>query len=418
MQEFERLESEVRSYCRSFPVVFKQAVGCRMIDEQGRAYLDFFAGAGTLNYGHNNPRFKRRLLEYLQGDGIAHALDLYTAAKRQFLLRFNSVVLQPRAMEYKLQFPSPSGCNAVEAALKVARKVTGRQNIVYFANSFHGMSLGALSVTSNQLNRAGAGIPLAHTMPMPFDGDLGSASDSLDHLEAHLKSAGELPAGVIVETIQAEGGVRAARFKWLQRLEKLTKNYGIPLIVDDIQAGCGRTGPFFSFEEAGIRPDLITLSKSLSGFGLPMSLLLIRPEFDLWKPGEHNGTFRGNNLAFVTAAEALSYWEDDSLCRSVQEKGQLVRRRLEQIADAFPEAKPQPRGRGLLQGIAFAQEDLAGKVARESFRQGLIIETCGPQGEVLKFLPPLVIEDEELQEGLDIVESALKAVTEGSAAAV
>ncbi|HEY2737274.1 MAG TPA: diaminobutyrate--2-oxoglutarate transaminase, partial [Thermoanaerobaculia bacterium] len=283
MEIFSTLESEVRSYSRQFPVVFERAVGSRLYDESGREHVDFFSGAGTVNYGHNNPVFKELLIDYLRRDGITHALDMATTAKRDFLIRFERVILAPRGLRYKVQFTGPTGTNAVEAALKLARKVTGRSNVLFFQNAYHGMTLGALAVTGNASKRRGAGVPLLHTMPVPFDGDLGER-DTIEHLRGLLEnpsSGVDRPAAVIVETVQAEGGVRAASTAWLQRLAELLREHGILLIADDIQVGCGRTGTFFSFEAAGIVPDIVCLSKSISGFGLPMALVLIRPELDV-----------------------------------------------------------------------------------------------------------------------------------------
>ncbi|MFP5264071.1 MAG: diaminobutyrate--2-oxoglutarate transaminase [Blastocatellia bacterium] len=424
MKTFDLLESEVRIYCRNFPAVFTKATGSKLFDEDGRGYIDFFSGAGTLNYGHNNPRLKRRLIEYLKSDQIVHSLDMATAAKREFLERFNSVILAPRGLNYKVQFCGPTGANAVEAALKLARKATGRNTVVFFMNAYHGLSLGSLSVTGNSSKRAAAGVPLHYTMPMPFDGDLGPGVDTLNYFEAFLQNAGsgmEIPAAVIVETVQAEGGVKVASFEWLRRLEQITKEYGILLIVDDIQVGCGRTGQFFSFESIGINPDMICLSKSISGYGLPMALLLIKPERDVWHPGDHTGTFRGNNLAFVTASEALSYWEDDAFSQSVIEKSGIAIRLLSGIVESYPEASAWVRGRGLIQGLIFRVPGLAQLVGRLAFERGLVIETSGPQNEVLKILPALSISREELEEGIarisDSLDVALSQMEVKSAAA-
>jgi len=412
MKTFERLESEVRSYIRAFPTVFARAKGHRLFDEDGRSYIDFFAGAGVLNYGHNHPRLKQRLLQYLMEDGVTHSLDMATTAKRTFLQRFRDVVLEPRGLDYKLLFPGPTGTNAVEAALKLARKVTGRTTVYGFDGGFHGMTLGSLAITSNPMKRSGAGLPLRDARLLPFDGQSRGGVDSLDYLEAVLTAAsrrGARPAAVVLETVQCEGGVRVAGFPWLQRVASLCEEHGVLLVVDDIQAGCGRTGSFFSFEEAGIRPDMVCLSKSLSGLGLPLALVLLRRELDAWSPGEHNGTFRGHNPAFVTAAEALRFWETDELRDEVNRKARVVRRRLKEMASENPEAKPEVRGRGLVQGLAMGESGLASAVSRACFERGLVIETAGHQGEVLKLLPPLTIEDDALAEGLDIVESSLKA---------
>ena len=257
MNTFEQYESEVRGYCRNFPAIFSSAKGAWMTDTDGRRYLDFFCGAGVLNYGHNPDRIKQALLAYLMRDGITHTLDMYSEAKERFIDQFNEVILKPRGLHYKFQFPGPTGTNAVEAALKLARKVTGREQVVGFTNAFHGMTLGALAVTGNGFKRAGAGVPLSHTASLPFDGYMGPDSDTLDYFEMMLNDDGsglDMPAAVIIETVQAEGGVNVASIAWLQRLREITARHGIVLIVDDIQVGCGRTGKFFSFEEAASFP--------------------------------------------------------------------------------------------------------------------------------------------------------------------
>ena len=332
LEPFQELESEVRSYIRSWPAVWSRARGASLWDEHGREYLDFFCGAGGLNYGHNPDEMIAALTRYLQSQGIIHSLDMATTAKRDFLQRFNDMILKPRGMSYKVMFPGPTGTNAVEASLKLARKVTGRPDIVSFTNAFHGMTLGALALSGNVVKRESAGIPLEHQLTAPYDGELGDEVDTITVLDAMLANEESSVAGVIVETVQGEGGLHTADFGWLKRLSECCKRHDVLLIVDDIQAGCGRTGAFFSFEPAAIEPDVICLSKSISGSGLPMSLTLIRPDLDIWSPGEHNGTFRGNNAAFVTATEALNWWADDSLTEAVGRKAEIIRAELESIA--------------------------------------------------------------------------------------
>lgn len=413
LSPFESLESQVRLYSRAFPAVFEKATGCWLTDEHGRQYLDFFSGAGTLNYGHNNPHIKQKLVDYLLADGVTHSLDMATVAKRDFLQEFDSVILKPRGLAYRVQFTGPTGTNAVEAALKLARKVTGRQTIVHCVNSFHGMSMGALAVSGKVSRRASAGVPLHYSFPILFDDVQGPALGTLDYLAAVLESPSNglgIPAAVIVETIQAEGGVRVARVEWLQRLEQVCRTYGMLLIVDDIQVGCGRTGDFFSFEEAGVRPDLVCLSKSISGYGLPMSLLLIRPEIDIWEPGEHTGTFRGNNLAFVTATAALRHWQDETFSAQIKAKsGHTLRALQEAMAEVGLQTRMRVRGRGLIQAVELP-EGLARKVSSAAFERGLLIETCGPHDEALKILPPLTITKDELTHGIRILADAFRGV--------
>ncbi|TNY38144.1 diaminobutyrate--2-oxoglutarate transaminase [Thermomonospora catenispora] len=415
MHVFERLESQVRSYCRGWPTVFRTAQGSTVTDESGRVYLDFFAGAGSLNYGHNNPLLKQRLLRYLADDFIVHSLDAHTVAKREFLQAFHDIVLAPRGLDYKIQFPGPTGTNAVEAALKLARKYTGRETVVSFTNAFHGMTLGSLAVSGNSMKRGGAGVPLNHTSTMPYDNYLDGRTPDFLLFERMLADSGsglDKPAAVIVETVQGEGGLNAARPEWLRGLADLCRRHDILLIVDDVQMGCGRTGPFFSFEDAGIVPDIVCLSKSLSGYGLPLAVTLLRPELDVWEPGEHNGTFRGFNPAFVTATAALEYWTDDRLQQETRAKGELIRRALTGLVDGLGDAVTGLRGRGMAQGIAFADPRAAGRVCAQAFRRGLLMETSGPEGEVAKLLPPLTITERELTDGLQILAESVTAALE------
>ncbi|MFF9193726.1 diaminobutyrate--2-oxoglutarate transaminase [Streptomyces sp. NPDC014779] len=409
---FETVESEVRSYCRAWPVVFEQARGSRLYDEHGRPYLDFFAGAGSLNYGHNNPVLKRALLDYLAGDGVTHGLDMSTTAKRAFLETFRSTVLEPRALPYKVMFPGPTGTNAVEAALKLARKVTGRETVVSFTNAFHGMSLGSLATTGNSAKRAGAGVPLAHVTRMPYDHYLDGRMPDFLWFERLLDDPGsglDHPAAVIVETVQGEGGINVARAEWLRGLADLCRRHDMLLIVDDVQMGCGRTGDFFSFEEAGITPDIVTLSKSISGYGLPMALCLFRSELDQWRPGEHNGTFRGNNPAFVTATAALeTYWSDDTLRDRTLARAARIEAALGELVGDDGRSGLAVRGRGLVWGLEFADGERAAAVCRRSFELGLLLETSGPHDEVVKLLPPLTATDDELDEGLGILARSVR----------
>ncbi len=406
-------ESAVRGYSRNFPTTFETARGAWITDIEGRHYLDFFAGAGSLNYGHNHSALKSALQDHIERDGITHSLDMYSVARERFLESFHERILAPRGLEYRVQFPGPTGTNAVEAALKLARKNTGRTGVVFFTNAFHGMTLGSLAVTGNAGKRASAAQPLANATPMPFDGYLGDDVDTVDYLRRMIEDHGsglDLPAAVIVETIQGEGGVNVASDEWLRKLARLCYEHDIVLIVDDIQAGCGRTGDFFSFESAGIRPDIVTLSKSLSGYGLPLSVVLIRPELDTWSPGEHNGTFRGNNLAFVTAAAATGFWQHGAVTREVERKAVTVRERFEGMAAGHPSLDATVRGRGFMWGMECGVPGAAERIAHECFERGLLIETAGVEDQVVKFLAPLTIRPEELDEGLDIVETAVSAV--------
>jgi diaminobutyrate-2-oxoglutarate transaminase len=412
LEIFDRLESEVRGYIRSFPVELRSASGTTLVAADGTEYLDFFAGAGVLNYGHNNPVFRQALVDYINRDGITHGLDLATTAKREFMESFEQHILKPRGLDYKLQFTGPTGTNAVEAALKLARLTKGRPDIVAFTNAFHGVSVGSLAVTGNKKFRDAAGFPLAHVTRLPYDGYLGEHVDTLDLFEKMLNddsSGVDTPAAVILEAVQGEGGINAASVPWLRRLRELTAQHDILLILDEIQAGIGRTGTFFAFEAADIVPDIVAVSKSISGYGLPMALVLLKPELDVWKPAAHSGTFRGNNLAFVTGKVAIEhYWADARFQQEIARKAGILQAGLDQFIAEFPELRLTIRGRGLMRGLV-ASGDLswATQVAQRAFSRRMIIETCGANSEVLKFLTALTIDDSELERGLAILRDSI-----------
>lgn len=410
MRIIEQLESEVRSYVRAFPAVFDVAEGSFMYDEHGNRYIDFFAGAGTLNYGHNNPRINQAMIKYLGRNGIVHGLDKATVAKKNFLQKFHDVILKPRNLDYKVQFTGPTGTNAVETALKLARMVKRRSNIIAFTNGYHGLTMGSLAITGNDYYRDEHYGARANADSMPFDGYLGTEVNTIEYLRKFIadKSSGvDLPAAIVVETVQGEGGINVASIEWLQQLEQLCREYDILLIIDDIQMGNGRTGHFFSFERAGIKPDMVTLSKSIGG-GLPMALVLMRPELDQWKPGEHTGTFRGNNLAFVAATEALAYWENSDFAEGVAYKGRIMEELLQGVVEKYPALEIELRGTGMVWGLDFAaRPGFAAEISREAFGNNLVIELAGAHDNVVKFLPALTIDEETLREGIAIVDQAI-----------
>lgn len=411
MEIFKSTESEVRVYSRAFPMVFNRAKNAHIYGEDGKEYLDFLAGAGSLNYGHNNDILKKALLEYIESDGVSQGLDLFTTAKQDFMEAYKQYILDPRGLDYKMQFTGPTGTNCVEAALKLARKVKGRQNIISFTNGFHGVSLGAVATTGNGGHRGGAGVSLGDVSFMPYDQYFGENVDTLeifDKMMTDPSSGIDKPAAVIVEAVQGEGGLNAARAEWLKGLSHLCKKHDLLLILDDIQAGNGRTGEFFSFEFAGIVPDIVTVSKSLSGYGLPMALVLFKPELDVWNPGEHNGTFRGNNMAFITARKAIeAYWKDDSFANEVKAKGKLLGDALQTICNKYANHGLKLKGRGLMRGIEFPDGDLAGRIAARAFEKGLIIETSGSFDQVVKCLMPLTTSEDDLRKGATLLSESV-----------
>lgn len=414
LEVFDKHESAVRGYIRSFPTVFDKAVGAELWDSEGTRYVDFFAGAGTLNYGHNPDVAVEAQIQYLKDRRIAHGLDKATIVKQEFIESFVNRILEPRGYDYKLQFTGPTGTNCTEAAMKLARQVKGRSGIIAFTNAYHGHTMGALSATGNEAYRDASYGARGAVSFMPFDGFLGDV-DTIEVFRRYLEDKGsglELPAAVIVETVQGEGGVKVASMEWLKQLSDLCHQYDILLIIDDIQVGNGRTGKFFSFEDAGIKPDMVCLSKSIGG-GNPMALLLIAPEIDAWSPGEHTGTFRGNSLAFVAAKELIElHWADDKLTQEVARKSVIMMDALAVLRDEFPSLNCVVRGRGLVLGIETPIEGFADAVAHEAFEAGLVCETCGADGFVNKLFVALNIEDEILHEGLGLFQAAFRKVAQ------
>jgi len=412
MEVFEKWESEIRGYSRTYPTVFASASNARQTDEDGRSYIDFFAGAGVLNFGHNNPRMKRAMIAFLEADGVAHSLDMATTTKRDFIEAFVGTVLEPRGMTMKLQFMGPTGTNAVEAALKLARRVTGRREVVAFTHGFHGMTLGSLALTGNDAFRRAAGVPLENVHRLPFETAPGGGIASLEAYRDQLAdvSSGLLPpAAFVVETIQAEGGVNVASAEWLHAVQGLAREVGALFVIDEIQVGCGRTGSYFSFDGMGLDPDIVCLAKGIGGYGTPLAMNLNKPELDAqWAPGEHTGTFRGQGLSFVAGREALTYFEDDVLMTEVRAKAARMEDALRGLAEAGADRGFVVRGRGMIQGLDVVDGALAKAVATRCFETGLLIGPCGSGGRVLKLIPPLTIPDDDLAEGLEILGQAVR----------
>ncbi|KRR29606.1 diaminobutyrate--2-oxoglutarate transaminase [Bradyrhizobium retamae] len=404
-------ESNVRRYGRSFPTVFTKALGATIWDETGKTYIDFLVGSGALNYGHNNPNILAPAVEYLAGGNILLSLDMYTAAKREFIEVFVDSILKPRGLSYKIQFPGPTGTNANEAALALARKYTGRSSVMAFTNAFHGMSLGSLAVSGSASTRDLGGVARHDVIRVPYDSYPNRAFDSAGYIDYLLGDPGsgvEKPAAIILETIQAEGGMNTASAAWLREIQRICRKYGVVLIVDDIQAGAGRTGDFFSFEFAKIEPDIVCLSKSLSGSGNPFSIVLIRPDIDIWKPGEHSGTFRGNNLAFVTAGAMCKMWSDGQFTAGVERTAVKLQGHLDRLVSKFHKCVEQKRGRGLMAGLKCRSQAVVGRVHDLAFEKGLLIESSGPNRDVIKILPPITITDDELDHAVAILDNALQ----------
>lgn len=411
MSPSEQLESSVRSYCRTITGIFSKGEGSLLYTRDGQRYIDLLCSCGSMNYGHNEPKINKALIDHIFRNGISNLMDMQTDTKETFISTFDHAILQPRKMHYKLQFTGPTGANAVEASVKLARKYTKRYNVIAFTNAFHGVTQGALSLTGSSDHRRSSAPLLNGVTRVPFDGYMGDHFDTTKLLEKLIKdrsSGVDLPAAIIVEVVQGEGGVNCCSNSWLRSLSHLCNETGCLLIIDEIQTGCGRTGTFFSHEPSGISPDIVILSKSLSASGLPLSLVLHSEQLNVWEPGEHNGTFRGNNYAFVTATKAIEiYWgaEADATEKGIFLREQLIKKRLTDICE---EAGFNLRGRGLLVGIDTKNPMAASNIRSSCFTHGVIVELCGPNDEVVKLLPALNIPLDLLEEALNTIVFAIR----------
>ena len=400
MDLFEALESNVRYYCRRWPAVFASARGAVITAEDGTQYLDFFAGAGALSYGHNNPVLVDVAIEHLRAGRLTHSLDTFTVEKRQFLEAMQRYVLAPRQLDMVVQTVGPTGATAVEAALQLAQKISGRRAVLGFAGSYHGMTYRASSISASMAGRA-VSAHLKDFVALPFVEHVSDADLELLERTLHTPVDGERIGAVIIEPTQGEGGARAFDPLYLRAIRTLCDEAGVIVIADEVQAGVGRTGPFFSFEGSGLDPDIVCVSKSISGLGLPMALNLIRRGLDNWGAGEFSGTFRGNNLAFSTSARMLeTHWADSTLEKQTELNGRTVRTALEAMALGAGEGRFAVRGNGLLCGLDVGDTRLAADIATAAFERQLIVETCGAGDTTVKLLVPLTIDEAQLHDGL------------------
>jgi len=410
---FEEYESNIRSYCRKWPVELVYAKGSIYKDVDGNEYIDFFDGAGALNYGHNPDYIKEKLIKYLEEDGIIHSLDMYALPKEKFINYFEEEILKPRNLDYKILFPGPTGTNAIETALKLARKVTGRQSIWAFTGAFHGMTLGALALTTEAAARNAAGVPLNNAVHIPSPDFMDGNFDTIKYMEKLLEddhSGYEKPAAIIIETVQQEGGIHVFSKEFLKDLRSFCDKHEILLICDEVQIGCSRSGTFFSFERANIVPDIVCMSKSIGGYGLPLAVVLLKRELDVFKPGEHNGTFRGCQLSMVAGLAALEMTVKENIPAMVKQKEKIVEEYLEKQVKPLLKENMVIRGIGLTWGIEFNDGKLARQVLDKCFEKNLIIELAGSSDSVLKIMPSLVIEEELLLKGLEIIKDSIKEI--------
>ncbi|ENO2183273.1 pyridoxal phosphate-dependent class III aminotransferase [Vibrio alginolyticus] len=426
-------ESEVRSYPRRLPIAIKQAFGCLVEDTRGQIFLDCLAGAGTLALGYNHPEINQALKEQLDSGLPYQTLDIATSAKTTFIQSVKSFLPQELSENSVIQFCGPSGADAVEAAIKLAKQTTGRNTMFAFRGAYHGMTNGTMGMMGNlgtKARRTGL-MSDVHFMPFPYNlrcpfglgGDEGAKASIryIDRLLNDDESGIMKPAAIIVEPVQGEGGVVPAPAFWLRELRRICDEHGILLIFDEIQCGVGKTGYNFAFEESGIVPDILCLSKAIGG-GLPMSLLVINKQHDTWKPGEHTGTFRGNQLAMVSGAKALEIIQRDNLVEHANIAGQYLRYGLESIQKRV-NCIAEVRGKGLMLGVEIknpdgelnkfgepqADSELTLSIQRAALERGLIVEKGGREGAVIRFLPPLIISFEQIDFVLRVFEDAILA---------
>ena len=430
----EETESNARSYPRKFPFALKKAKGLWIEDVEGNKYLDFLCGAGTLALGHNDPEINQAMIDLISEDAPLHTLDLTTPVKDEFVHMLLSLLPGELKNNAKIQFCSPSGTDATDAALKLCKTATGRSEIIAFSGGYHGMGHGALALTGNlnAKNKVHGLMPGVHFMPYPYSyrcpfglgGDAGvkAACAYFERLLKDPESGITKPAAVILEPIQGEGGVIPAPVEFLQTVRRVTQELDIPMIVDEIQCGIGRSGTFFAFEEAHIVPDVILASKAIGG-SQPMAVVIYNKKLDLWTAGAHAGTFRGNQLAMKAGLVVMNRVSKPEFLAEVKEKGEYLKNKLLELKAKHP-IIGDIRGRGLMLGCEFvdptgkpdaigsfpASGELAAAVQKKCFENKLIMEKGGRFGSVMRCLCALTVTKEEIDTMLSIFEKSIKEV--------
>jgi diaminobutyrate-2-oxoglutarate transaminase len=425
-------ESNARSYPRRIPLVLKKAHGIYVEDSKGQVYIDCLAGAGTLALGHNHPVTIEAIQNALKSEIPLHTMDLSTTIKDDFVQELFATLPAEFARNARIQFCGPSGADAVEAALKLTRTATQKHSLLAFQGAYHGMTLGTLSISGNLGPKEPLGALMSGVQFLPYPNDYrcpfglsgDQAIDTNLHYLKYLLDDPEggvtQPAAMILETVQGEGGVIPAPDRWLQGIREITKSKSIPLILDEIQCGIGRTGDMFAFEQSGITPDVITLSKAIGG-GLPLAVMLYKEELDQWSPGAHAGTFRGNQLAMAAGTATLLFIKQNNLSSHAKDMGVLLKQHLNKLQTQYSWIG-DIRGRGLMvgmeivnpqgpvdaQGKPLADADRAKKLQQACLQRGLIVELGGRHGATVRFLPPLIITDSEIDHVAQILYQASK----------
>ena len=429
-------ESSARSYPRKFPFALRKAKGSWVEDVEGNRYLDFLCGAGTLALGHNDDEVNRAMMNLIASDAPLHTLDLTTPVKDRFVQTILDNLPGHLSQDAKIQFCSPSGTDATDAAIKLCKTATGRSTVIAFSGGYHGMGHGALALTGNHnaKNRVQNLMPGVQFMPYPYSyrcpfglgGEAGAKAASA-YFERMLKdpeSGVTRPAAVILEAIQGEGGVIPAPASFLQTVRRVTEELSIPLILDEIQCGMGRSGNIWAFEESGIVPDVILMSKAIGG-SQPMSVVVYNKDLDKWSAGAHAGTFRGNQLAMAAGTVVLNRISDQNFLDEVRRKGNVIKDAMLKLKSSIS-IIGDVRGRGLMLGIEFIDPngskdimgnpepsgEIAAEIQRRCFEKGLIMEKGGRNGSVMRCLCALSVSDDEIKEMLDIFTKVVKEVDE------
>jgi diaminobutyrate-2-oxoglutarate transaminase len=424
LSQQEKRESSARSYPRRLPLAIQKAEGICVTDMNGKQFIDCLAGAGTLALGHNHPVIRQAIEGVLASYVPLHSLDLTTPVKEAFVDEVFASLPESFAKKAKIHFCGPTGADAVEAAVKLVKTATGNRAMLSFQGGYHGSTHGALSLTgtTDPKKRIHALIPDTHFLPYPYEYrcPFGIGKDGHRVISTYLESLLDdpesglvKPAGIIVEVVQGEGGSIPAPVEWLKELRRMTSERNIPLIIDEVQTGIGRTGKMFAFEHAGIEPDVLVLSKAIGG-SLPLSVVLYDRKLDQWEPGAHIGTFRGNQMAMATGRATLQYIKENQVPKHVHELGQYVKDQLSSIQSSM-RSIGDVRGRGLMIGVEIidprkqpnaigsypAYGELAKAIQRHCFERGLILEVGGRFSSVIRFLPPLIITREQLDDVLE-----------------
>lgn len=427
-------ESNARTYPRRLPIAIRKAKGLYLTDADGKVFMDCLCGAGTLALGHNHPVVVEAIQTHLAEGYPLHTLDLTTPVKDQFVEELFATLPPAFAARAKIHFCGPSGSDAVEAAIKLVKTATGRRSILAFQGGYHGQTHGTLALMGNlgpKTQVAGL-MPEVHFLPFPYEYrcppgsgafDARFGSDHIEYVLDDPESGITPPAGMVLEVVQGEGGSIPGPDGWLREVRRITRERQIPLVIDEIQTGWGRTGKMYAFEHADIIPDVLVLSKAIGG-GLPMAVIVYDKSLDVWQPGAHTGTFRGNQLAMSAGLATLHYLLAHDIPAHADRMGARLRERLLELQQPFP-FLGDVRGRGLMLGVEVVDPektdrwgrppydgDRARRVQQECFRRGLIVEVGGRHGSVLRFLPPLIVTETEVAAIADVVAAACKAAAD------